>query len=391
MKLGLALCGGGSLGAYELGVWQYLREKGYSFDIVTGTSIGAINGAMVVSDSFEIAKKMWEEISVEDIMKDGIDFDRETFIDEDFHSNVRIRAFIKSYIKNQGANIEPLAKMLKEIVEPLRVNRIKDKKLGIIKCTWPGMKEIRVLVNDLPDEEVVEELICSASCWPVFPIRHNKKGSFLDGGWRNNLPIDYCFELGADEVIAVYLNSLPTAQKTELFQLPNVTMIRPTLPEGSFLSFKQDAIRMNAKLGYLDAKKRFGECKGNCSFIRHDEAFIKSYSSFTKRYLAEDPYGYAQVMKSRVKDIVMFKMPIDDAFVYIMLLEEIMEECDIPLLEERTIDGLIKLIKEKAPLLKRRNALCRLLLSYFGGNPVRITKHLKPYARLMDHLLNKDE
>jgi NTE family protein len=57
----LVLQGGGSLGAYEAGVYQALyerltkvdREKGSEdkpfLDIVAGTSIGAINAAIIVS------------------------------------------------------------------------------------------------------------------------------------------------------------------------------------------------------------------------------------------------------------------------------------------------------------------------------------------------------
>ena len=34
MKRALALCGGGSKGSYEMGVWKALRELGINFDIV---------------------------------------------------------------------------------------------------------------------------------------------------------------------------------------------------------------------------------------------------------------------------------------------------------------------------------------------------------------------
>lgn len=44
MKYGLVLSGGGSKGAYESGCMKALQELGYHFDIVTGTSIGALNG-----------------------------------------------------------------------------------------------------------------------------------------------------------------------------------------------------------------------------------------------------------------------------------------------------------------------------------------------------------
>ena len=39
----LVLQGGGSLGAYECGVYKTLYEHGIEFDILAGSSIGAIN------------------------------------------------------------------------------------------------------------------------------------------------------------------------------------------------------------------------------------------------------------------------------------------------------------------------------------------------------------
>ena len=43
MRRGLVMQGGGSLGAYECGVYKTLKRHGLEFDIVAGTSIGAIN------------------------------------------------------------------------------------------------------------------------------------------------------------------------------------------------------------------------------------------------------------------------------------------------------------------------------------------------------------
>ena len=61
-KTALVLGGGGSRGAYEIGVWQALRELGIPVNMVTGTSVGAINGAMIAQDAFELAVSLWKEI-----------------------------------------------------------------------------------------------------------------------------------------------------------------------------------------------------------------------------------------------------------------------------------------------------------------------------------------
>ena len=45
----MVLQGGGALGAYQVGVYQALHEAGIEPDWVIGTSVGAINGAVVVA------------------------------------------------------------------------------------------------------------------------------------------------------------------------------------------------------------------------------------------------------------------------------------------------------------------------------------------------------
>ena len=61
-KNAFVLSGGGSRGAYELGVWQALRELGIPIHIAAGTSVGALNGAMVAQDDFELAVRLWNEL-----------------------------------------------------------------------------------------------------------------------------------------------------------------------------------------------------------------------------------------------------------------------------------------------------------------------------------------
>ena len=72
MRRAVALCGGGTKGAYELGVWRAIQELDINYQIVTGTSIGAINGALMASRDYELAKELWNNIRMEDVMLDGV-------------------------------------------------------------------------------------------------------------------------------------------------------------------------------------------------------------------------------------------------------------------------------------------------------------------------------
>ncbi|MBQ1730063.1 MAG: patatin-like phospholipase family protein [Oscillospiraceae bacterium] len=71
-KTALVLSGGASRGAYEMGVWQALRELGITIDMVCGTSIGAMNAYIVALGSYEKARDMWLDMKTEEVF----DFDR---------------------------------------------------------------------------------------------------------------------------------------------------------------------------------------------------------------------------------------------------------------------------------------------------------------------------
>ena len=59
-KLGLVLEGGGVKGAYQVGVLLAIRELGVEFDGVTGTSIGAINGALYLEGGYDKLLDVWK-------------------------------------------------------------------------------------------------------------------------------------------------------------------------------------------------------------------------------------------------------------------------------------------------------------------------------------------
>ena len=59
----LVLSGGGALGAFEAGVIQALKDNGQEFDLVCGTSIGAINAALVSQDKIDGLTSLWHNIA----------------------------------------------------------------------------------------------------------------------------------------------------------------------------------------------------------------------------------------------------------------------------------------------------------------------------------------
>ncbi len=60
---GLVLEGGGIRGAYQVGVYKALMEKNIKFSVITGTSVGALNGALIAMQQFDKLVELYERIS----------------------------------------------------------------------------------------------------------------------------------------------------------------------------------------------------------------------------------------------------------------------------------------------------------------------------------------
>lgn len=69
MKRAVVLAGGGAKGAYQIGFWRALRELNIDYQIVTGSSVGALNAALMADGNFEGGLEMWQSITTEDIIE----------------------------------------------------------------------------------------------------------------------------------------------------------------------------------------------------------------------------------------------------------------------------------------------------------------------------------
>lgn len=260
MKRGLALGGGGSLGAYQIGVWQAMRELGIDYDLVTGTSIGALNGAFFATHRYDLARELWTTISVDKVIKNGVDMNAADIREAFKKDRSRMNKLALSYIKYHGADISPFISLLDQYLSPSDIKN-SPVQCGITTCSLPTFGLKRVILQEVPTEEIVDWLLASSAVWPVFPLHKIHNRFYIDGGYRDNLPIDFAFRLGADEVIAVDLwynfNIHPTQTNK-----PNVTYISPSWDLGMMFIFKPKIIKQNIRLGYNDAMKAFHMKRG---------------------------------------------------------------------------------------------------------------------------------
>ena len=257
MKRALVLNGGGSRGAYEIGVWQALDELGVRFDGVYGTSIGALNAALFAQGDLSASVKLWSNITVSQIMavEDEDDFAIESMI----HRKRDVVPFLMENARHLRMDISPLEELVRSILDEGRV-RASGMKLGVMTCKAPQMSGMPVRLSEMKPGSLSDWVIASASCFPIFPARHIEGQRYIDGGYYDNLPVDMALSDGMDEVVAVELH--PYHTHPEYARMPWLTTIKPLRGLGGFLNFNPDLLRRGRLLGYCDAMKRWGRLEG---------------------------------------------------------------------------------------------------------------------------------
>lgn len=268
MKRALVFSGGGSRGSYEIGAWQALEETGLRFDMVYGVSIGAINAAMVAQGNLDLAVRLWDNLTADRILSTGSE---QAFQIEKMFNRARdLLPFLLEHSRQLRQDITPMENLLREHLNEKRV-RASGMEFGLIALKFPSLSPAFQTLDTIPDGRLVDWIIASASCFPVFPTRVVDGDRYIDGGYFDNLPVDMALRAGAEEVLAVDIHSKPV--HPEYLRMPFFDCIAPLRPLGNFLDFHPETLRRNRRMGYYDAMKHLGLFDGVFyTFTRLNEA-----------------------------------------------------------------------------------------------------------------------
>ena len=91
---GLVLEGGGAKGAYHVGAYKALKELNIEIGGIAGTSIGAINGAMMVQDDYDLLERIWFNVNSHELF----DIDEKAIADL---KNLNLHEINFSYLLHQ--------------------------------------------------------------------------------------------------------------------------------------------------------------------------------------------------------------------------------------------------------------------------------------------------
>jgi len=266
----VVLSGGGARGAYEIGVWKALKKLHIKYDIVTGTSVGALNGALMVQKSYLKSLLLWYNLSYDDI-----------FEISDKYSEEDINKFYKDSILKGGVDVSNLENTVRKYLKPKKFFK-SPINFGLITVKFPSLKHVEITKMDLNSENLDDFLVASSSCFPAFKVKKIKNQGYIDGGFYDNMPINLAIKMGATEVIAIDLDAIGIKRKTK--SDIDVTLITPRNKIDSFLKFEKNSSRRAIRLGFNDTLKVYNKLDGNKYSFKYGN-LIKNINKYKGKYL----------------------------------------------------------------------------------------------------------
>ncbi|SHI38437.1 patatin-like phospholipase family protein [Thermoclostridium caenicola] len=258
--IGLALEGGGARGAFHMGVIKAFLEEGYDIGGVTGTSIGALNGAVLVQGAFEEGFRIWENLTPSQLF-DIDDEEYRKLIRRDFDRETALQfaARIGGIIRNKGIDTSRLKQFLQGIIDEDKI-RQSPMDFGLVTISLSGLKPLELYKEDIPKGQMIDYLMASAN-FPGFRLKEIENKYYIDGGLYDNCPINLLARKGYREIYAVRTLGIGMFRHIRYSDV-KVTQILPSEPLGRIFDFSRDLIRRNLKMGYYDGLRVIRGLKG---------------------------------------------------------------------------------------------------------------------------------
>lgn len=209
MNIGLALAGGGLQGIAHIGAIKAIEDLNIKVDYISGTSSGSIFAAMyaigfTTDEMKEFAREYYKTLIK--IEKRPIISAVGNYL---IHKNVKIGGLIS------GEKIENLVrqfadkkkiKNISDVQMPLAiptVDTISTKECIFMSKELKTKREDIEYIYDIPLETAVR---ASMSFPGIFTTCNFDKYNFIDGGTKDNLPVQVLKDMGAEKTIGLSFN-----------------------------------------------------------------------------------------------------------------------------------------------------------------------------------------
>jgi NTE family protein len=223
----LVMQGGGSLGAYECGVYKALARHGIKFDIVAGTSIGAINAGIVTGSKSgqpeQDLEDFWLEVAettTPSVMQDSARAAMSSYYGA-FFGNLKVFSpvWLMPPNLNSGTYMLPylydLTALKRTLQKYVDFSKLKGSAPRLIVTCTDTKKGESVVFDSASMDMDADHLVACAS-FPFYGIGWTEKGGkyLWDGALLNNTPLREVINSSPKNDKKVYIvNLFPSIQE----------------------------------------------------------------------------------------------------------------------------------------------------------------------------------
>ena len=191
-RTAFVLGGGGLLGASEAGMLRALVERVVAADLVVGTSIGALNGALFAADpsprGTDRLARLWQEVDEAGVFSGTL--------------LGRVRNLARS-----GTHLHPNEPLRDLLAATLPVGRIEDLAVPF-QCVAASIE--RAAEHWFVQGDLITAVLASAATPGLLPPVEIDGEHFFDGGLLNSIPVDRAVALGATCVYVLQVGRIET-------------------------------------------------------------------------------------------------------------------------------------------------------------------------------------
>jgi NTE family protein len=189
-RVAFVLGGGGVLGAHEVGMLRALAERDIRPELILGTSVGAINGAVYAGDptsgGVERLTRLWADTQLSEITPGGV--------------LKRVSTLARS-----GTHVESFQVARSRLEEALPVARIEDLTVPY-QCVAASIE--RAAEHWFTEGDLADAVLASCAVPGILPPVRIGDEHYIDGGIVNSIPVARAVRLGASTIYVLQVGRL---------------------------------------------------------------------------------------------------------------------------------------------------------------------------------------
>lgn len=347
-EYGLVFDGGGARGAYQIGAWKALAEAGVKINAVAGTSVGALNGALVCMGDVKKAENIWKEMTFSTVM----DVD-DVWMERLFGNQTSIREFLNECWKRLtegGIDITPLKKLIHDTVDEAVIRKC-GKEFCLLTFSLSDMRELDLSIGDIP-EGLLEDFLLASAYLLGFKNEPLHGKTYIDGGVFNNVPVNSLVKRGYENIIEVRIYGPGREPRVKMPKNGVKYEVAPRVKLGSIIEFSGKRSRQNLMIGYYDAKRMLYGLEGLIYYLEqtHDDLYYEELLS-----------EISEIEKAEIAFVLKLPLNFSGKDLYMGMLEASAKLLRIPKYQIYTVDQFYDMVYTKYEALYEKMNLPRFV------------------------------